>query len=92
VRKGKAIPVTGRGGEGSRLPYFLDNMLIDGDEVVGVMHRPPFTPSSIPGTDFCEMLNGPNYAYGFIIIRYALSYLNTDIHSENASDGKHLNT
>jgi hypothetical protein len=36
--KGKAIPVTSRGGpwgcETSRLPHFLDSRLTDGDEVV----------------------------------------------------------
>jgi hypothetical protein len=36
--KGKAIPVTGRAGpqgfETSRLPYFLNNRLTDGSEVV----------------------------------------------------------
>jgi hypothetical protein len=42
----KAIHVTGRGG-----PYFLENRLIDGGEVV--MLRPPFTPRKIPGTHFC---------------------------------------
>jgi hypothetical protein len=44
--KGKAIPVTGRGGatgcETSRLPQFLDNRLTDGGEVVGL--TPPATP------------------------------------------------
>jgi hypothetical protein len=56
MHKGKAIPVTGRGdpyGFGkSRLPYFLDNRLTDGGEVVSLKRRPPFTPK-IPGTHFC---------------------------------------
>jgi hypothetical protein len=38
--KGKAIPITGRGGpyvcEMSRLPHFLDNRLTDGGEVVSL--------------------------------------------------------
>jgi hypothetical protein len=38
VKKGKAIPVTGRGGlqscETSRLPHHLENRLTDGGEVV----------------------------------------------------------
>jgi hypothetical protein len=46
--KGKAIPVTGRGGpqgcETSRLPHFLDNRLTDGAEVVSLTRRPPFSP------------------------------------------------
>jgi hypothetical protein len=37
VKKGKAIPVTGRGGlqdsETWRLPHFIDSRLTDGDEV-----------------------------------------------------------
>jgi hypothetical protein len=45
--KGKAIPVTGRGGpQGcmtSRLPHFLHNRLTDGGEVVSLTRRPPFT-------------------------------------------------
>jgi hypothetical protein len=57
VGKGKAIPATGnRGPQGcemSRLPYFLDNLLIDGGEVVSLMHWQPFTPREIPGTHFC---------------------------------------
>jgi hypothetical protein len=47
-RRGKAIPVTGRGGpqgcEMSRLTNFLDNRLTDSGEAVSLMHRPPFTP------------------------------------------------
>jgi hypothetical protein len=43
--KGKAIPVTGRGGpydcETSGLPHFLDNRLTDGGEVVSLTRRPP---------------------------------------------------
>jgi hypothetical protein len=54
---GKAIFVTGRGGpygcETSSLPHFLDNRLADGDEVVSLTRRPPFTPRKIPGTHFC---------------------------------------
>jgi hypothetical protein len=46
-RKGKAIPVTGRGGpevyETSRFPHFLDNRFTDDGEVVSVTRRLPFT-------------------------------------------------
>jgi hypothetical protein len=42
--KGKAAPVTGSGSpqgcEMSRFPHFLDNRLIDGDEVVSFTRRP----------------------------------------------------
>jgi hypothetical protein len=45
--KGKAIPVTGRGGpedcKASRLPHFLDNWFADGDEV-SLTRRSPFAP------------------------------------------------
>jgi hypothetical protein len=55
--KGKAIPVTGRGGpQGckiSRLPHFLDSRLTDGGEVVSLTCWPPFTPRKIPGTHIC---------------------------------------
>jgi hypothetical protein len=48
VKKGKAIPVTGRGGpqscEMTRFQHFLDSQLTDGSEVVSLMRRPPFTP------------------------------------------------
>jgi hypothetical protein len=54
MKKGKAIPVTGHEGpqacETSRLPYFLDNRLRDGGEVVSPTRRPLFTPRKIPGT------------------------------------------
>jgi hypothetical protein len=47
-KKVKAIPVTGREGpyscERTRLPRFVDNRLIDGNEVVSPTRRPPFTP------------------------------------------------
>jgi hypothetical protein len=39
-KKGKAIPVTGRGGT----PHFLDNRFIDGGEVVSLTRRPPLPP------------------------------------------------
>jgi hypothetical protein len=56
-RKGKAVPVTGRGGpqgcETSRLPHFLDKQLTVGGAVVSLTRRPPFTPRNIPGTHFC---------------------------------------
>jgi hypothetical protein len=48
VAETKTIPVTGRGD-----PCFLDNRLIDGDEVVSLKCRPSFTPKKIPGTQFC---------------------------------------
>jgi hypothetical protein len=54
-KKGKTIPVTGRGGpqgcETSRLLHFLDNRLTDGGGIVSLTRRPPFTP--LPGTHFC---------------------------------------
>jgi hypothetical protein len=47
-KKGKAIPVTGRGGpqgrETSRLPHFLDNRLTDGGEVASLTRRHPLPP------------------------------------------------
>jgi hypothetical protein len=56
VKKGKAIPVTGREGpqdcETSRLLHFVDKWLIDGGEIVSLMRRPPFTTRNIPGTQF----------------------------------------
>jgi hypothetical protein len=55
-KKGKYIPVTGRGGsqgrEMSSISHFPDNRLTDGGEVVSLTRRPPFTPSKIPGTHF----------------------------------------
>jgi hypothetical protein len=43
IKKGKAIPVTGREGpyccEKSRLPHFLDNRLTDGGKVVSLTRR-----------------------------------------------------
>jgi hypothetical protein len=63
IYKGKAIPVTGRGGpkgcETSRLPHFPDNRLIDGGEVVSLTGRPPFTPRKIPGTHLLETESNP---------------------------------
>jgi hypothetical protein len=55
--KGKAIPVTGRGGlqgcETSRLPHFLDNQLTNGGEVFSLTLRPSFILRKIPGIHFC---------------------------------------
>jgi hypothetical protein len=57
IEKGKAIPATGRGGpqdcEASKLKHFLNKRLTDGDEVVSLMRRLPFTARKIPGTHFC---------------------------------------
>jgi hypothetical protein len=39
--------------ETSRLPHFLDSLLTDGDKVVSLTRRPPFTPRKLPGTHFC---------------------------------------
>jgi hypothetical protein len=45
VRQGTTIFVTGHEGPWrSRLSHFLENRLIDGGEVVGLMHRPELTP------------------------------------------------
>jgi hypothetical protein len=45
-KKGKAIPVTGRGGpqgcETWKFPHILDNRLTDGGEVVSLRRRKPF--------------------------------------------------
>jgi hypothetical protein len=47
-KKGKTIPVIGRGDlyvcETSRLTHLLDNRLTDGGEIVSLMLRPLFTP------------------------------------------------
>jgi hypothetical protein len=47
VKKGNAIPVTGREGpygcETSRLPHFIDSRLTDGGKIVSLMHWLPFT-------------------------------------------------
>jgi hypothetical protein len=55
--KGKANPVTDRGGpfgcETSRFTHFLDCRLTDGGDVVSLTLRPPFIPRKIPGTHFC---------------------------------------
>jgi hypothetical protein len=57
LKKGKNIPVTGRGGpqgcETSRLPHFLGNRLTDVGKVVSLTRRPPFTPRKIHGINFC---------------------------------------
>jgi hypothetical protein len=64
-KKGKANPVTGRGGPWgyvtSRLPHFLYNRLTDNGEVVSLMRRAPFPPRKISGTHFCYRLtvSGP---------------------------------
>jgi hypothetical protein len=63
VQKGKAIPVTGRGGpqgcEMLRLPHFLDNRLTGGGEPVSLTRQPPFSPRKIPGNNFCQRPNPP---------------------------------
>jgi hypothetical protein len=57
LKKGKAIPVTGREGPWScetlRLQHFLDNRLTDDGEDVSPTRQPPFTPRNIPGSHFC---------------------------------------
>jgi hypothetical protein len=40
-------------------PYFMDNWLTDGGEIVSLTRRPPFTPRKILGTHFCQRLGGP---------------------------------
>jgi hypothetical protein len=57
LKEGKAIPVTGPGGQQNcetlRLRHFLYNRLTDCSEVLSLKHRPSFTPRKIPGTHFC---------------------------------------
>jgi hypothetical protein len=52
-QKGKAVPLTGRGGpydcETSRLPHFLDNRLTDGGEVISLMPSSALYAQNIPG-------------------------------------------
>jgi hypothetical protein len=52
-KKGKAIPVTGRGGpkgcETPSLPHFLDSLFIDGGEVVSLTRRPALVLISVRG-------------------------------------------
>jgi hypothetical protein len=54
--KGRAVPVTDRGGplgcETSRLLHFLHNRFTDGSEVSFTLW-PTFTRRKIPGTHFC---------------------------------------
>jgi hypothetical protein len=64
--KGKAIPVTDRGGlqgcETSRLPQFLDSRLTDGGEIVSLTCRPPFIPPEDSWYSFllgAESTSGP---------------------------------
>jgi hypothetical protein len=56
-KKGKAIPVTGRGGpqdcETSRVLHILDNRLTNSGEVVSFSAGRSFLPRKIPGTHFC---------------------------------------
>jgi hypothetical protein len=62
----KAILVTGREGpqscDTSRFPYFLENRLIDGGDVVSLMRRLPFTPQEVSWYSFllkAESTPGP---------------------------------
>jgi hypothetical protein len=41
----------------SRFPYFLDNRLTDGGEVVKLRRRPPLPFRKIPGIHFCYRLS-----------------------------------
>jgi hypothetical protein len=74
VKKGKAVPVTGRGGpkgcETLRLPHFLDNRLTDGDKVDSLFflfglwgywhcgHSWPIVPASCDSEDDCGEADG----------------------------------
>jgi hypothetical protein len=61
--KGKAIPVTGRGGpdgcETLRLPHSLDNRLTDGGKLSALRADRPLPPMKIPGTHFYQRLSRP---------------------------------
>jgi hypothetical protein len=39
--------------------HFLDNLLTNGGEIVGLTSRPHFTLRKTPGTHFCYRLNQP---------------------------------
>jgi hypothetical protein len=45
------------GYETSRLPHFADNRLTSGAEFLTLTRWPPFTPTKIPGTHFCQRLS-----------------------------------
>jgi hypothetical protein len=60
------MPVTGHGGpqgcEKSKIPYFLDNQLTDGGEIVSLRHRLPFIPQEDTWYSFlleAEWTTGP---------------------------------
>jgi hypothetical protein len=65
VKKGKAIPVTGRegpnGSETLRLPHSLDSRRTDGSKVVSLTRRSAalYPPGRFPGTHFCYRLSRP---------------------------------
>jgi hypothetical protein len=73
VKKGKANPVTSRGGpegfETSRLLYFVDSRLTNGGEFVCFTRRPPFTPKKIPGAHLCWRLSRPHSHSAAVSIR-----------------------
>jgi hypothetical protein len=64
--KGKAVPVTGRGGPYGcvtlRVPHYLDSPLTDGGKVVNLKRLPPFTPQEDSWFSFlseAELTPGP---------------------------------
>jgi hypothetical protein len=65
MKEVKAIPVRGlEGRETLRIPHCLDNLLIDGGEVVNPTHRQRFTPQkhyfvNVSGSNFCKRLSKP---------------------------------
>jgi hypothetical protein len=61
------------------LPRLLDNLFIDGGEVVSYTCRPPFILMNLPGTPFCLRLSRPQglSAAGWIKLNEKIHFIET---------------